>query len=70
MAERDPRSLVIDPKGIAWAFNMGREAYSRAQHAPNVRWDRFCPFREGSPHRGHWREGWNAGRHNAFGVPR
>ena len=55
----DPRTLTIDRLSAMWAHGLGRHARAEAPVGA-ARWDRLCPFKEGSPHRDFYHLGWSS----------
>lgn len=53
---QDSRELFLDAKSRRWCHRMGLEA--KASSKPYTRWDQVCPFRQGSPHRDAFHDGW------------
>ena len=56
----DPRTLSIDDVSARWAHGLGWRARAETP-VGHARWDKICPFKEGSPHRNFYHLGW-AGR--------
>lgn len=57
-ATETARILTIDQPSVTWAHALGVRQRLETEGLDGIRGSKYCPFREGTPHRKHWIAGW------------